>query len=210
MYVPKQFAVQEPGVLFDLIEAHSFGILVAGGGDDLAATHLPFLVERNRGGNATLLCHMARANPHWRALDNRPALAIFVGPHAYVSPIWYEEPRAAVPTWNYAAVHAHGTARLVTDAARLGDIVTRLAGVHEAGRSPEWSPTMISSALLGGMLKAIVGVEIAVERLKGVHKLSQNRSAIDRRQVIAALRGSGEPSDRALADYMHKHACPPE
>ncbi len=210
MYVPKHFAVLEPGVLFDLIESHGFGTLVTGHGDALAATHLPFLVERNRGDNGTLVCHVARANPHWRTLDNRPALAIFVGPHAYVSPTWYEEPRAAVPTWNYAAVHAYGTARLVTDEARLGDIVTRLAGVHEAGRAPAWSPAMMSSALLGGMLKGIVGVEIAVERLEGAHKLSQNRSAGDRRRVIATLRDSGGPSDRALADYMRKHANPPE
>src|SRR4051812_5840105 len=107
MYVPAAFAEPDRGRLHEFIEAYSFGLLVSSHRGPFA-THLPFLLDRTAGPHGTLVGHMARANPQWHDLDGREVLAVFSGPHAYVSPSWYEADDV-VPTWNYVAVHARGT-----------------------------------------------------------------------------------------------------
>jgi transcriptional regulator len=193
--------------LHDLIDAFGFGTLISAGADGPVATHLPFLIDRNRGPNGTLVCHMARANPHWRTLGSGPSLAVFLGPHGYVSPSWYAA-SPAVPTWNYAAVHAYGAPRLVEDSEGLRDIVMRLTARHEAGRLPSWSVESLPPAFMANMMRGIVGIEIEIARLEGKRKLSQNRAAADREGVVAALNASGHAGDRDLAGYMAQHAGP--
>lgn len=208
MYIPPAFAERDIAKLHAFIETYAFATVVSNGPEGLVATHLPVLLERDRDPFGTLVVHFARANPHWKALDGADVLAIFQGPNGYVSPSWYAT-HPAVPTWNYAVVHAYGRARMVNDDARLRDIVVRLTEKYEAGRARSWTVDSVPEQFMSSMLKGTVGVEIELTRLEGKLKLSQNRSAADRRNVIAALAQSGNAEDRALADYMARHAPPP-
>lgn len=207
MYVPAAFAPADPAALRELISHYGFATLVSNGPDGLVATHIPMLYEPEPAPHGKLVAHLARANPHGAALDGAAVLAIFLGPHGYVSPSWYAT-HPAVPTWNYAAVHVYGRARVVNDAARLREIVARLVDKYEHGRPVPWSMAGLPERYLHGMIGGIVGVEIDIERIEGKHKLSQNRDAEDRRRVIATLDGSADAQDRALAAYMARHAPP--
>ena len=207
MYVPPIFAARDADGLHDFIEAHSFATVVATGPDGLIASHLPVLLDRDRGPHGTLTVHLARPNPQGRTMDGQEVLVIFTGPHGYISPSWYET-HPSVPTWNYAAVHAYGRARAVTDPAQLKDIVRRLTEQYESGRDTPWTMAGLPQDYVAGMLRGIVGFAIEITRLEGKHKLSQNRNATDRRNVIAALGASADPDDRALAEYMARHAPP--
>jgi transcriptional regulator len=204
MYVPEAFATADPTAIADLIGAYGFATLVTSGEDGLVATHVPVLYAPSRGKQGILEAHIARANPHGRALDGGSVLAIFTGPHAYVSPSWYEN-HPSVPTWNYAAVHVYGRARLINDAVQLRGIVSRLVDKYESGRPAPWSMAGLTDRYMSGMLNAIVGIEIDIERIEAKHKLSQNRKVEDRRGVIKALSASDEAADRDLAQYMLRH-----
>ncbi|WP_099037476.1 FMN-binding negative transcriptional regulator [Mycobacterium neglectum] len=150
------------------------------------ATLLPIMWDGN-----VVVAHMARANPQWKTItDGSPALLICSGAEAYISPSWYAakaEHGRVVPTWNYSAVHLTGTVRVHEDRDWLRDVVTRLTGVHEDGRSEPWQPSDAPEKYIDGQLGGIIGLEIAVARVEGKAKLSQNRSADDRRGVVAAL-----------------------
>jgi transcriptional regulator len=225
MYLPKHFQVADRAWCHALIQAESFGMLA--GVDEAGApfaTHLPFLLDEDRGRLGTLLGHVARANPQWRYFrPDRPVLAIFSGPHAYVSPAWYEDvvgsrPRpepasreqtradgrgpASVPTWNYVAVHAFGVPSLIEEPVRVRAFLARLVRVHEAGRSDRWSFESLPEDYLAGMLKGIVAFEIPIDRLEGKAKLSQNRTAADRARVRAALEAAGDRLAAAVAALM--------
>lgn len=194
MYTPKHFEQTDPRALWDFIDAHAFGTLVTVVDGQAVVSHLPFLPDRDAG---VLHCHVARANPHWLAIGRSPqALAIFAGPHGYVSPTWYLEP-GGVPTWNYTVVHAHGSAQAVDDAERTRKHVEALAAKYERGRAAPWVPEYDARRLSG-----IVGIDIRVAALQGKFKLSQNRSEADRARVVAQLEGSGRDEDAALARLM--------
>ncbi|HEX9462576.1 MAG TPA: FMN-binding negative transcriptional regulator [Alphaproteobacteria bacterium] len=205
MYIPKSFAVDDPELLRAIMASHGFATLISSGPAGLVATHVPVLFEATAAGKGRMIAHLARANPHGETLDGADVLAIFQGPHGYISPSWYAA-HPAVPTWNYVAVHVYGRARLVREPERLREIVSQLVDIYEGGRPAPWRMAGLSDDYLRGMLNAIVGVEIDVERLEGKHKLSQNRDAEDRRRVIAALADSADPQDRQLAAYMTEHA----
>jgi transcriptional regulator len=201
MYIPTAFRADDRPALYELIERHGFGTLVSVIDGAPFATHLPFLLDRARG---VLLGHVARANPHARAVDGSPALVIFQGPHAYVSPSWYAT-APAVPTWNYAAVHVYGTASLL-DEARLGDLLERLVTKYESGRERPWAMDLPAD-YRQKMVQAVVGFEVPLARVEGKFKLSQNRPAEDRAGVIRALAVGGE-DERALAEFMARFAPP--
>jgi transcriptional regulator len=189
MYVPPHFAETDTARLHDFIERNSFGLLVSGVDGAPFATHLPLLLDRGAGPHGTLIGHVARANPQWRELPDRPALAVFSGPHAYVSPTWYEAENV-VPTWNYVAVHATGPVQLVEDPGELFDIVRRTVERYEAAQPRPWllgAPSTFTDRLLA----QIVGFRLPIERLEGKWKLSQNHPAERRAKVIAALEGQG-------------------
>lgn len=206
VYLPPLFTETRTEVLIAHVERHDFGLLVTQGarGEDGAgviASQIPFLVE-HRGGDVVLLGHLARANPQVSDLDGaREALAVFTGPHAYVSPGWYAA-GPAVPTWNYATVHAYGIARAVDDKERLRDLVRRLSERHEAREPAPWRMDDLPEPYLRSMLNGIVGVEIAVSRLEGKFKLSQNRPAVDRPRIAAALDRREDESSRDIARLM--------
>jgi transcriptional regulator len=193
VYLPPAFTETRPAVLVAHIEQHDFGLLVSHGAAGLVASHIPFLVERH-GEELHLLCHLARPNPQVEELrQGGEALAIFSGPHAYVSPSWYAD-GPSVPTWNYADVHAYGTVRLIEDEDWLRGLLNHLSDRHEAGSPAPWRMQDLPESYLKGMLKGIIGLDITVTRLEGKFKLSQNRPAADRPRVITALerRGGGD------------------
>jgi transcriptional regulator len=207
MYVPAAFAEKDLETLHALIDDHGFATLVTNTASGPPATHLPIMLDRTRGPQGTLVAHLARANPHARALDGADALAIFLGPHGYISPSWYGQ-HPSVPTWNYAAVHVYGRAKMVDDPARLDTIVRQLVEQYESGRGKPWTTDGLPPDYMKGMLRGIVGIEIEIERLEGKLKLSQNRNAADRKAVIAALNEGTSAEDKALGAYMARHAAP--
>jgi transcriptional regulator len=216
VYLPPAFAEDRTEVLIAHIERHEFGLLVSPGsrgsecaeGSELIASQIPFLLTRGNGG-MLLQGHIARANPQVADLDRGASvLAIFPGPHAYISPSWYEA-GPAVPTWNYASVHASGTARAVTDRDWLRDLLDRLSTRHEARETAPWRMRDLPEAYLEAMLGGIVGLEIAVSRLEGKFKLSQNRPAADRPRIIAALDRRADENSRDVAALMREREPAP-
>jgi transcriptional regulator len=207
LYQPDAFRQTDLGALHALIEEHGFATLISPDAADPPVTHLPLLLDRSRGELGTLIGHVARGNPHWRRLESQPAvLALFHGPHTYVSPAWYAD-HPSVPTWNYAVVHAQGTASLIHEPARLEQIVRALVERHESARPSPW-PMDLPPEYLAKMLGGIVGFEIRITQLSGKFKLSQNRPAQDVPRVIAAL-AEGSPADREVAALMREvHAKP--
>jgi transcriptional regulator len=199
LYVPPLFRADDRGAVCALIEKNAFGTLVSSGPSGLHVSHIPFVLERE-GEAIRLLGHVARANPQWEALESaQHVVAIFQGPHAYVSPSWYAN-HPSVPTWNYAVAHAHGSARLM-DEAELHDLLMRLSAIYEAGNPKPWRMSELPADYVGTLLKSIVGFAIDVERLEGKFKLSQNRPA-EIPRVIAALEARGEG---AMAAFMREH-----
>jgi len=190
-------------VLLAHIERHDFGLLVSHGAAGLVASHIPFLVE-GHSEELHLLGHLARPNPQVEDLrQGGEVLAIFSGPHAYVSPSWYAA-GPAVPTWNYADVHAYGTVQAVVDISWLRRLLQRLSDRHEAGNPAPWRMQDLPEPYLQGMLKGIVGLDITVTRLEGKFKLSQNRPAVDRPRVIAALERREDDNAAGVAALMRE------
>ena len=203
VYLPPTFTEARPPVLVAHIERHDFGLLVSRGAAGLTASHIPFLVEYH-GEELHLLGHLARPNPQVEDLGHdEQVLAIFSGPHAYISPSWYAA-GPAVPTWNYVDVHAYGTVRLVREADWLRGLLLRLSDRHEAGSSDPWRMRELPEPYLQGILKGIVGLDIAVTRLEGKYKLSQNRAVVDRPRIIAELERREDADSRALAHLMRE------
>jgi transcriptional regulator len=155
--------------------------------------------------HGTLIGHFARANPHWGHADGGATLAVFHGPHAYVSPSWYEHPERMVPTWNYATVHMHGTLEIIADAAATRAVLDALVDRFEGGRAAPWTLRM-PERRRDAMVAAIVAFRLRVTRLEGKFKLSQNRSAADRARVAAALKKEGYAEATATAEWMDRYA----
>lgn len=200
MYNPKHFKTEDIEQMHDLMRQHNFATLVTQHDGAPFATHLPVLLDAARGPYGTLVAHVARGNPQWRDLAaEQETLIIFQGPHAYISPSWYGV-APSVPTWNYAAVHAYGAARLVEDRAELREMLRALVHHHESGFEHPW-PMDVPEDYMENMMRGVVGFEIAIERLEGKLKLSQNRVADDRRRVVDALEG-GDLLGRATAEMM--------
>src|SRR5438270_183961 len=176
VYLPPPFTERRPEVLLEHIERYDFGLLVTHGAEGLVASHIPFLIERD-GEQLHLHGHLACPNPQVGDLaPGGEVLAIFHGSHAYISPNWYMT-GPSVPTWNYADVHAYGTVQLVEDAEWLRRFLVRLSERHEARNPVAWRMQDLPEAYVESMLKGIVGLDIAVTRLEGKYKLSQNRPA---------------------------------
>ena len=200
MYVPPHFAVTDRAALHTFIERHSFGLLVSQVAGVPFATHLPFLLDRDAGPHGTLVGHVARANPHWKELAAAPALAVFTGPHAYVSPSWYEAENV-VPTWNYTAVHVTGRAVLIEGKVELLEIVRRSVAVYEAAMPRPWVLDE-SGPFVDRLLAQIVGFRIEIETLEGKWKLNQNHPPERREKVIRALEVRGGEDALGVAELM--------
>jgi transcriptional regulator len=203
MYIPKMFCEDDLGTLHGLMQQYSFATLITLRDGLPVASHLPLVLRPNQGPSGTLLGHMARANPQWHDFaPDTEVLAIFQGPHAYVSPSWYTV-HPSVPTWNYAVVHAYGIPCLIDDAGELHDLLRSLVHTYEAPRSKPW-PFELPAAYLHRMMQGIVGFTMPISRLEGKYKLSQNRPVEDRQRVAAALRRQGDDLRTNLAALMRQ------
>jgi len=207
-YPSSSFRETRIAVLRAAIREIAFGTLITHAEGDFAVSHLPFELDEQPPPNGTLLGHIARYNPQWRGIGEAgvPALAIFQGPHAYVSPSWYpgkrEDPRQ-VPTWDYLVVHARGTLRVFHDEAGLFDLLKRLVERNERGRAEPWHITDAPEDYLREQMRYIVGLELRIEKLEGRFKLSQNRDAADQEGARAGL-AQGNERERAVAEAILK------
>jgi transcriptional regulator len=191
MYIPPHFRVEDSDTLTAFLLVNSFANLVTVTNGEPFATHLPLLYQPETN---TLIGHLAKANPQCEHLASAESvLAIFTGPHGYISPHWYTH-APAVPTWNYTAVHVYGKPKLITEPEALAKILLTL----EAHYEPE--PIPYDDAFFAPKLKGIVGVEIAVSRLEGKFKLSQNISAESRAHVITKLASDGQTALAAIME----------
>jgi transcriptional regulator len=204
MYVQPSFGETDPEKLLALVAQYPFATVITPGADELWVSHVPLLVQR-RNGALVLVGHLARANAHWQAMEAGAAtMAIFHGPHAYVSPTWYAI-SPAVPTWNYVVVHATGRARVQQQGHEVAGLLRELTAVYEGRGAGAWTPDGLPDEFAQRMRDAIVGFEIAVDRMEGKVKLSQNRSAEDRRGVVAQLEAQASEGSRAVAALMRKN-----
>jgi transcriptional regulator len=203
MYVPPDFRLEDPQVIEELLNTHDFGLLVTTGPDGPEATHLPFVYDAER---RLVEAHLSRGNAQWRTLERLAAeggqaLLVVQGPHSYVSPRWYERP-AAVPTWNYLAVHLYGTPRPVAEPERLRAQQERLAARYEDPAA--WTMEAVDPTTLGKLMRGIYGFELPIARLEAKAKLSQNKTPADRRGVVAALAGEERAEARGTAAWMRR------
>ena len=201
MYSPSYNQVEDRAELLEFMRANSFAVLVTGTGGTLHASHLPVMVHQH-GKEIVIDSHMAKNNPQWREFFDDEVMLVFAGPHAYVSPRWYEE-KERVPTWNYAAVHAYGMPKLVSDPKLKHESQRRLV----AALDPKWLPQFdaLRQEYVDRMLDGIVNFQVAVTRLETRWKLSQNRSRREQELIAAELEKSDDSVERALAALTRKH-----
>lgn len=194
MYIPQQFSETDLSVLQTLMRAYSFATLVSTQEDGAPlATHLPFLYEPEPAPYGVLKAHLALANPQWRTFQpEREVLVIFQGPHTYISPSWYEA-ELSVPTWNYAAIHAYGKPRIISDYAELYLQLQALIATHEAQLANPWSFEDLPPDYIERLMKGVVGFEMDITRLDGKLKMSQNRSETERARICAQLHATEHP-----------------
>ena len=207
MYVPPAFRDDDLASLHATMRAVRFCSFVTATAEGLIATPLPILIDDAEGAHGVLYGHVARANPQWRTAPVGEAMAVFMGPDAYVTPSWYATKQATakvVPTWNYVAVHAYGPVEFFEDADRLLDIVTRLTGLHEGPRAEPWAVTDAPADFIRAQLRGIVGLRMPITRIEGKRKMSQNRSLEDRAGVAAGLASSERAMDKAVAALIPK------
>lgn len=202
MYVPPVFREDDLAALHATMREVPLANLVTATDEGLVATPLPLFLAPEEGSYGTLYGHVARANPQWKLPPTGDAMALFMGPDAYVSPSWYPSKREhgkVVPTWNYVAVHAYGPIEFFEDAHRLLAVITRLTDLHERPRAEPWTVTDAPEAFVRAQLRGIVGLRLPITRIEGKRKMSQNRSAVDRKGVAAGLAASDRATDRDVA-----------
>ncbi len=201
MYIPSSFKIDDPDKLSAFMKAYSFATLVTCHDGIPFATHLPMRHIRDAGGCATLVAHMARGNPQWQHFSTKSeVLSIFSGPHAYISPSWYNTVNA-VPTWNYATAHVYGVPTVLEDHGRIVSILTETIDFYERSFARPW-PGVLPDDFRNKLIDAIVAFEIRVTRIEGKFKLGQNRSADDLAGVYNALSNSRRHGDRELSELM--------
>lgn len=205
MYTPPAFRDDDLTSMHATMLAARLSNLVTATSEGLIATPLPFVLDETEGEHGVLYGHVAKANPQWKATPIGEAMAIFMGPDAYITPSWYATKRETgkvVPTWNYVAVHAYGPVEFFDDPDRLLDAVTWLTNLYERARAAPWSVSDAPAEFIAAQLRGIVGVRLPITRLEGKRKMSQNRNAADRSGVAAGLAESDRATDRAVADLI--------
>lgn len=200
MYIPKHFQNIDLPSIEAFIRQHGFALLITSAGGAPVVSHIPIELDTNKDDKKILRGHLARGNPQWKSFGEQQALAVFQGPHAYISASWYNH--VNVPTWNYMAVHVYGKISIV-DGHQLYDSLKTLVNKYEA--------TMEHPVTVEGMhtyveqqMKGIVGFEIAIDKIEGKWKLSQNREEEDYKNVIAELEKLQEENARQVAEEMKK------
>ena len=205
MYVPPSFAVSDGRILESFISRYGFATLITSSSAGVIASHIPITL-RKRGDANCLIGHVARANNQWRTFDGHAeALAIFHGPHAYVSPTWYVT-SPVVPTWNYAAVHVYGKPVASADRDFTRAALVDLVAKYEGTRGNPWRAEGLAPDVFDKFASAIVAFEMPIERIEGKFKLGQNRSREDRAGMLAGLEGDGTSDAELLARFIREHA----
>ncbi|MCA1321161.1 FMN-binding negative transcriptional regulator [Bacillus tianshenii] len=199
MYIPKQFKNEKQDEIIEFIRHNSFGVLFSQDGDQPTATHLPFLIKVIDE-SIILITHMAKANPQWKTLDGKRALAVFTGPHAYISASWYEEP-GTVSTWNYVSAHAHGRVEILTDSPSLKEILRAATDFYEAGFDKPWEFEE-NEETVDSMLNGIVGIRLMVDKLEGKWKLNQHHPKERKEKVITRLKEQHAYDSQEIAQLM--------
>jgi transcriptional regulator len=200
MYIPPSFVVSDLSTLHDFIEDHSFGVLVSQLDGLPFATHLPFLLDRSRGSYGTLFGHMARANPQWTQFAHQQVMALFSGPHTYISPSWYQAENV-VPTWNYIAVHVYGCIEPIEAHDALVEIVQRSVQLYEHAMPNPWVLDA-STTFVDRLLSQIVGFRLEITSIEGKWKLSQNHPVERQKKVIARLQERHDENSQDVARMM--------
>ena len=204
MYIPEAFKVVDEGQIDVFVQRYDFATIVSSPATGLIATHVPVVVRREAAG-LVVVGHVARANSHWRVMDGSvEGLAIFHGPHSYVSPTWYAN-SPAVPTWNYAVVHAYGNLRFREDRPFIEGVLDELVHRYESQRARPWRIEDHPPDFRDRMLAGIVGFEMPILKIEAKFKLGQNRRLEDRVGAIAGLEREQSPESIALAEFMRTH-----
>ncbi|HEX3662324.1 MAG TPA: FMN-binding negative transcriptional regulator [Acidobacteriaceae bacterium] len=202
MYIPKLNRETRVPLMHELMVAHPFATLVSVGASGLVASHIPIVLEQDGSERGTLRAHVARANPQWSDLTpSIDALAIFSGPHHYISASWYPGARddgADVPTWNYVVVHAYGPLRVIENPEWLLAHLVKLADIHEAGSVNPWKVADAPPEYIREQMRGIVGLEMPIRRLEGKWKVSQNRNERDRGAVSQGLADLDTPESLTM------------
>jgi transcriptional regulator len=205
MYQPDHFRVEDVPQMHALLRARPLATLVSAGSAGLYASHLP-TVLKDEGAYGVIECHLARANPHWKDLaEGNEALMIFHGPEGYITPNWYPSKAQhgkAVPTWNFAVVHAYGRPEVMNEREWLLRHVTELTGQQERNEAKPWAPSDAPSTYIDVMLRGIVGFRFAITRLEGKWKMSQNRDTADQEGVAKGLGERRDGDDLAIAEVI--------
>ena len=202
MYVPPHFKFADQAEQVAFMRDYLFALVVSVGPDGApVASHLPFVVEEDATGGVVLLAHFAKNNPQWQYLENQTTLVVFSEPHAYVSPGWYAKEQN-VPTWNYVAVHAYGKATLIQDEADVLALLEKQIHTYEQAYAAQWE--RLSEGYKKAMIQGIVAFSIAVERLEGKRKLSQNKPLADQQNVMAHLLENTDASARTIGRMMEE------
>jgi len=197
MYIPKEFIESDIERIISIANTYAFGMIVTVKEGIPFANHIPLMIDGNE--PITIYGHMAISNEQWRHFnENTDVLVIYQGPHAYISPSYYEN--KGVPTWNYSAVHMYGKASVISDKQRTAKLIEDLSHKYEKGKDNPWQPNYSPAALNG-----IVGFEIEVERIEAKSKLSQNKPEGDRKKIITSLRNCAGEAESAVAQLMEKN-----
>lgn len=204
MYIPAHFLQQDVEAALDLISSEPFGMLVSIANGSPMISHIPFIIMERKP-ELILAAHVAKANPHWKALDGARATAVFRGVHGYISPRWHTNPERDVPTWNYEVVHCTGTVTIAPESEKE-TILGRLVDAMETGMPQPWSLGEMDAQYREGLKGGIVAFLLRVEQLESKFKLSQNDAPADREGAVAGLREGGRSSDAALAGEMERFA----
>ena len=209
MYQPGHFEETQLEILHDLISAHPLATLVTLYNGKLSANHIPFVIDREAGTLGTLRCHVAKNNAVWKEieLESNESLVIFQGPEAYITPSWYASKKKhgkVVPTWNYAAVHAHGTVKVTNDPAWLDNQLVTLTDQQEATRPVPWEVSDAPEDFVSQQKRGVVGMELPITRIEGKWKVSQNRPKKDRKGVINGLREEQSDSSLSMSSLVEK------
>jgi transcriptional regulator len=206
MYTPKYHALTNVAAMRAHIAEYPLGAWVCMAQSQLMANHIPFVLDVQHGAHGRLLGHVSRANPVWRQLaDGAPSVVMFMGPHAYITPSWYpgkHQHGKVVPTWNYVTVHAHGMARAIEDTEWILDVINRLTDAQESRRDTPWRVSDAPAAYIDQMLKAVVGIEIKIERLEGRLKVSQDEDKQDRLGAVEGLRRTSHAPAQILSGLV--------
>lgn len=200
MYIPKHFEITDETVMHDIIKEHSFATLFSQHNGSPYATHLPLILNKEK---TCLHGHFARPNPQWEDIQTQTVLAVFHGPHCYISPSWYETNKS-VPTWNYITVHAYGEMELVEDSQEAADALHELVCNYESSNS-SYQLQDVDAAFLAGMSKGIQSFKIKIRTLEGKAKLSQNHSLERQKRVIHQLEQSNQDNEKQIASLMKKN-----